>query len=118
MRTLLFVLTIISFLLSQCTAKVGEQSGENKTTNVKLPRVLFITSGISDQNPVLEKGAVIAVQSSNKRGVPVRFEARDVLYDLKKLNEYEIMVLSTFPGYHDADRNHATTQHFEKKNAR
>jgi hypothetical protein len=72
-----------------------------------LPKVLFITSGISDDEPRLAPGIVIAIQSFNKRGVPVRLEARDVLYDYQELSRYAIIILSTFPGYHDADRRYS-----------
>jgi hypothetical protein len=69
--------------------------------------VLIITSGISNDNTHLAQGIVIAVQSFNKMGATVRLEPRDILYDYGELQKYSILILSTFPGYHDADRKYS-----------
>jgi hypothetical protein len=98
---------MISLLLITGCSSPSNQEKKDKLTGRLLPKVLFITSGISDEEPKLASGIVVAIQSFNKRGVPVRLEARDILYDYDELSRYAIIILSTFPGYHDADRRYS-----------
>ena len=102
----LAVLPIALFV--QCSTDL-KFDNDPDTKGRMLPRALFITTGSGQNNVELEQGVVVAVQSFNKRGVPVRLETRDVLYHPEKLREYNILILSTFPGYHDADRKYSLT---------
>jgi hypothetical protein len=102
----IFILSILVLLLAQCTVPTSNNH-KSFALNKQLPRVLFITTGISDEGGQLAQGVVVAVQSFNKKGATVRLEPRDVLYDFEELTKYNIIVLSTFPGYHDADRKYS-----------
>ena len=105
MKQILFIFTLF-LLFSHC----GEPVRNNNITpesNKQLPRVLFITTGISDDDGQLAQGVVVAVQSFNKKGAIVRLEPRDILYNFEELIKYNIVILSTFPGYHDADRTYS-----------
>jgi peptidoglycan/xylan/chitin deacetylase (PgdA/CDA1 family) len=103
-RTLLFIcLAITGIRCSSPTAEVDEQ----KTGARALPRVLFLTTGISEGENQPAQGVIVALQSFNRFGVPVRLETRDILYNYKKLCQYNIIILSTHEGYHDADRKYS-----------
>lgn len=90
-------------MLTQCAPPAG-QDRDNVKLNKQLPRVLYITTGISNENAQLAQGVVVAIQTLNKKGATVRLEPRDILFDYNELTKYNIIILSTFPGYHDADR--------------
>lgn len=99
----IFLISILALLLAQCAEPAGKDN-DSIALNRQLPRVLFITTGISDEDAQLAQGVVVAVQSFNKQGAMVRLEPRDILYDYEELTRYNIVILSTFPAYHDADR--------------
>jgi len=105
MRQLFFISTL-SLLFTQCAEHTGKDN-DSIALNKQLPRVLFITTGISNEDAQLAQGVVVAVQSFNKKGAIVRLEPRNVLYDFDELSIYNIIILSTFPGYHDADRKYS-----------
>lgn len=89
-----------------CTPQQDMQE-EQDAHGTPMPGVLIVTSGISDEEPRLAAGIVAAIQSFNKRGVPVRLEPRDILYDFERMSRFTVIILSTFPGYHDADRKYS-----------
>lgn len=97
---------MILLLLAGCNSPSTHEITGN-SVQVMLPRVLIITSGQSEENTALAQGIVVAMQSFNKYGATVRLEPRDVLFDIKELSKYNILILSTFPGYHDADRKYS-----------
>jgi len=100
------IICSLIFFSIQCSSPSGKENTTG-TQKVQLPRVLFITTGISNENAQLAQGVVVAIQSFNKMGATVRLEPRDILYDYKELTMYHIIILSTFPGYHDADRQYS-----------
>ena len=102
----IFFISLLALLLSQC-AKPAGQDNNSISLNKQLPRVLFITTGISDEDGQMAQGVVVAVQAFNKKGAIVRLEPRDILYDFEELSKYNIVILSTFPAYHDADRKYS-----------
>lgn len=104
-RYLIFILGLILFSI-QCSSP-SEKKSEPETLGSLLPRVLFITTGISDEESQLAQGIVMAIQSFNKSGATVRLEPRDILYHFKELRKFNIIILSAFPGYHDADRKYS-----------
>jgi hypothetical protein len=104
-RNILFVGVLMLFII-RCSPPAADQTG-NDLPGVPLPRVLIITSGISNEHPRLAQGIVVAIQSFNKMGATVRLEPRDILFDYSELQKYSVMILSTFPGYHDADRKYS-----------
>lgn len=105
MKQILFIFTL-SLLFAHCSEPVRNKN-ITLELNKQLPRVLFITSGISHDDGKLAQGVVVAVQSFNKKGAIVRLEPRDILYNFRELIKYNIVILSTFPGYHDADRKYS-----------
>jgi hypothetical protein len=104
-RNMIFILGLILILI-QCSSP-SEKKPDRETLGSLLPRVLFITTGISDEGSQLAQGIVIAIQSFNKSGAVVRLEPRDILYHFKDLKKFNIIILSAFPGYHDADRKYS-----------
>lgn len=101
-----FYIAALALLLSNCSQPVDMNNGI-MAPNKQLPRVLYITTGISNENAQLAQGVVVAIQALNKRGAIVRLEPRDILFDISELMKYNIIILSTFPGYHDADRQYS-----------
>jgi hypothetical protein len=75
----------------------------------QVPKVLVLTTGINNEKTQLPKGIIMAIQSFNKRGVTVRLEPRDILFDYSALSKYNIIIASTSEGYHDADRKYSLT---------
>lgn len=73
----------------------------------KLPKVLFITSGDGDGQGTVSDGVVLALQEFNKTGAFVRLENRTVLYNTEELDKFQIMIIPTTFGYHDADRRYS-----------
>jgi len=73
----------------------------------KLPKVLFITTGDGDGQGTVSDGVILALQEFNKSGAFVRLENRTVLYNTEELNKFEIMIIPTTFGYHDADRRYS-----------
>jgi peptidoglycan/xylan/chitin deacetylase (PgdA/CDA1 family) len=103
----LIAISCVVFFI-KCTSSANTDANIN---GAKLPKVLFITTGIDfdQQAPDLPKGISIAIQTFNKRGIPVRLEPRDVLFDFDYLSKYNIIILSTASGYHDVDRKYSLT---------
>lgn len=104
-----FFLFLSVFLLSACTQTIEYLGGDEKENNMdkQLPRVLFITTGITGQEATLPKGIVIALQAFNRKGAIVKLETRNVLYEPDRLQNYNMIILSTAAGYHDADRKYS-----------
>ncbi len=81
----------------------------NKGTTYCLPKVAFLTSGTNKGNGILPSGAVVALQAFNSQGVYTKIESRDLLFDAKKMKEYNIMILSTAIDYYDVDKKYSLT---------
>jgi len=103
---LLFMLGLLALACSPQERRAGGDSPAGSQEK-QLPRVLMITTGLEGQNASLPKGIVIALQAFNQRGALVRLEHRDILYEPSRLNDYNMIILSTAPGYHDADRRYS-----------
>jgi len=109
MRKILFLAALgMALAFSRCSAPGTETSSPDSACR-QLPRVLFITTGIGDEVTQLAPGIVIAIQSFNSLGATVRLEPRDILYRFDELCTYNIIILSAFNGYHDADRKNSLT---------
>jgi hypothetical protein len=93
---------------SRCSSPAPETPRKTPACR-QLPRILFITTGIGDEKTQLAPGIVIAIQSFNALGATVRLEPRDILYHFDELCTYNIIILSAFNGYHDADRKNSLT---------
>lgn len=106
MKRQVLIICSLALFIVRCSSPSGQETAI-ASQKVQLPRVLMITSGISNESNQLAQGIVTAIQSFTKMGVTVRLEPRDVLYDSPKLAMYNIIILLTFPGYHDADRQYS-----------
>ncbi|MCF8331324.1 MAG: hypothetical protein K9H84_02645 [Bacteroidales bacterium] len=106
----LSVWLFVAFLLfNACNPgeKPRNRTWEKFNMNQQLPKALVVTTGFEGENATLPKGIVIALQAFNREGVTVTLKTRDILYQPDKLNDYNILILSTAPGYHDADRKYS-----------
>ncbi len=72
-----------------------------------LPKVLFVTTGDGDGRGTVSDGVILALQEFNKSGAFMRLENRKILHDFPEMSQYQIMVLPTTFGYHDADRRYS-----------
>lgn len=72
-----------------------------------LPKVLFITTGDGDGRGTVSDGAILAMQEFNQNGAIVKLDNRKVFYDTEEMTKYQIMILPTTFGYHDADRRYS-----------
>jgi hypothetical protein len=105
-----FFLLIVfcTVLLSSITAcRTETKTTDEKPLFRQLPKALFITTGLNEGNGLLPKGIVIALQALNQKGVVCRMETREILYSREELFQYNILILSTALGYHDADRTYS-----------
>jgi hypothetical protein len=112
MKYLKLILLILIFVsvLPACT----ERQKQNKPPVVTekgymLPRVLIITTGSNLGNGVMAEGVSVAAQTFNQLGAFVSMNSRDVLLDPVELDKYNILILPTAAGYHDADRQYSLT---------
>lgn len=108
------IVIFFAILFMQCSSpkksNIDTESLQNEL-NRRLPKVLFITTGIDFKSDIkdLPSGITVAIQTFNKRGIPVRLEPRNVLFDYQYLTKFSIIILSTSRGYHDADRSYSLT---------
>lgn len=91
-----------------------EKQKENNTSDAKqngymLPRVLILTTGNNNGNGMMAEGIIVAAQTFNKNGAYVSMNTRDILLKSKELDNYNIMIVPTAAGYHDADRKYSLT---------
>lgn len=107
-KYILFLVVSVG-LLSACMQTMEYLGGEEKENKMyeQLPRVLIVTTGITGQDATLPKGIVIALQAFNRKGAMVNLETRNILYKPGRLQNYNMIILSTAPGYHDADRKYS-----------
>jgi hypothetical protein len=84
------------------------QQAQNEKSYM-LPKVLILTTGVSEGNGILAQGVVIALQTFNKQGAYVKLDTRNILLDTAQLAQFNIMILPTSMDYHDADRKYSLT---------
>ena len=99
---------ILAYTIIPALTKSGKILTEEKQTAI-LPKVLFLTTGLSEGNGELSEGVDVAIQSFSKKGAYVRLDNRDVLLQPEILSVYSVMVLPTSIGYHDGDRKYSLT---------
>ncbi|MDA3865294.1 MAG: beta-galactosidase trimerization domain-containing protein [Salinivirgaceae bacterium] len=111
MQTIKFIsLFLIGLTLFSCSrSEKSTSSVDYSNPQHQLPRVLIITTGLESSKTTLPKGIVIALQSFNQKGATVRLEPRDILYQPRELKKFNVIILSTARGYHDADRKYSLT---------
>lgn len=99
---------LIALSLFSCY-RIAENTDTDELSDPRhqLPRVLIVTTGLEGPNSMLPKGIVIALQAFNQKGAIVQLEPRDILYHPRELKKFNVVILSTAPGYHDADRQYS-----------
>lgn len=106
MKRLPVIIFCLVMVLTRCTPRAGQEHPE-QGQKVMLPKVLFVTSGITNENAKPAPGIVVANQAFNRMGIMTRLAPRDILFNEDELEKYSLIILSTFPGYHDADRQYS-----------
>ncbi|HQI46478.1 MAG TPA: hypothetical protein PLC59_10520 [Bacteroidales bacterium] len=101
-------LFFLSFISCNNKQKDKEESVV-KHDGYMLPRVLILTTGTNKGSGVMAEGIILASQMFNKNGAFVTMNSRDVLLNKKELNKYNIIIIPTAAGYHDADRQYSLT---------
>lgn len=101
--SILLVIITVPLFLASCNRGI-EANRTASTPDHQFPKVVILTTGFEGENATLPQGIVIALQAFNRSGTTVRLEPRDILYKPEQLNNYNVMILSTAPGYHDADQ--------------
>lgn len=98
------------FVLSGCDSNTNfSEVTQSNNGSSYLPKALFLTTGTNEGNGKLPHGAVLAIQALNRLGVPVQIETRDILLAQQELDIYNIIILMSAIGYHDADRQYSLT---------
>jgi hypothetical protein len=110
-RKLIAITACIVFVIVALYTFLSRDSSEEDQVgkSYALPKVLILTTGVSEGNGVLAQGVVIALQTFNKQGAYVKLDSRNILLDTASLGQFNIMVLPTSMDYHDADRKYSLT---------
>jgi len=114
MKKLSVIITIVLLLIIATVVIVLINRKEYKwttdqDTTYMVPRVLFITTGAESGNGQLAEGVIIALQTFNGNGAYVQLASRNVLWDPDQLAKFNIIILHSSIGYHDADRKYSLT---------
>lgn len=111
------ILGVLAYAIIPALTKQDKKITDKEETAI-LPKVLYLTTGLSEGNGEISEGVVLAIQSFSKKGAFVWLDTREVLMQPEKLSEYSIMILPTSMGYHDGDRKYSLTflSDFEMEN--
>jgi len=103
--TFLLALSLM-FMLMSC----GEKSEDKDHSSAyRIPEIAFITSGSLLENGSLPAGVLVASHFFNSNGVVMQNYDRSILADINQLEKFDIIILSSAAGYHDADREYSLT---------
>mgnify|MGYP000016030458 CR=1 FL=1 len=102
------VLLIAAASLIVCTKKISERPNK-PAHSYRNPAALIISSGDGDGAGTIGDGVLAAHEALNSLGCPTRLENRTALYEPGLLQNYDIMILPTLYGSHDADRKFSLT---------
>lgn len=94
--------------------QIAAGSVNTGTANI-LPRVLILTTGVSEGDGEIAEGVSIAVEHFAGRGAFVWLETRDILLEPEKLKDYSIIIAQTSADYHDADRKYSLSYLSDKE---
>lgn len=107
---LFFIVSVFLPFLFSCNEKKQENDKSDATQKgYMLPRVLILTTGTDKGNGIMPEGVIVAAQTFNKEGAYVTMKPRDILLNPEELDNYNIMIVPTAAGYHDADRKYSLT---------
>jgi hypothetical protein len=103
---IILVLTVIAVL---CITFIISKSdyADTTTTRTRLPKALYITTGMNYGNGTVAEGVLLAIKAFNKNGIPTQLENREIILNETELSRYDIIVMLTASEYHDADRKHS-----------
>lgn len=110
----LILLGIILYTLIPALTK-SDKTKLTGTDSPFFPKVLFITSGGPEGNGEISEGISIAIQCFNKNGNFVWLNTREILMQPQLMSNYNIMIIPTSIGYHDADRKYSLTYLSDKE---
>lgn len=106
----IFIIFIFFSALFSCKEKQPtKELSDAKQKGYMLPRVLILTTGTNKGNGMMAEGIIVAAQTFNKKGAFVSMNTRDILLNPEELSKYNILLLPTAAGYHDADRKYSLT---------
>ncbi|MBL8028553.1 MAG: hypothetical protein JNL74_19165 [Fibrobacteres bacterium] len=97
----LSILLLSSFLLTSCTKE------DFKGAEYRLPKALYITTGMNYGNGTIAEGILLAIKAFNRHGIPTRLENREIILNESSLSHFDIIIMMTASEYHDADRKHS-----------
>lgn len=103
-RTFLILLTAI-LLFSSC----HKNDRNTEAYHYRIPRIAFVTTGNTLQNGTLPAGVQVASHFFNSHGAVMVNTDRKILTNPDLLAQYDILILSSAAGYHDADREYSLT---------
>ncbi|HNW98824.1 MAG TPA: hypothetical protein PKK00_10485 [Bacteroidales bacterium] len=108
---LFFIIPLILTALFSCKEKQSPVESESfsKPEGYMLPRVLILTTGTNKGNGMMAEGVILAAQTFNKNGAYVSMDSREILLKPEELSKFNILILPTAAGYHDADRKYSLT---------
>lgn len=113
MKKILIIILIAAAAVTAYFVLPGLINSKNKITaagdSKRLPKVLFVTSGIDEGAGYISEGVCVALEAFGKRGVYVRLDNRNTLLRPELLSGYDIIVLPTSIGYNDGDRKYSLT---------
>lgn len=102
------ILGVLAYAIIPALTKQEKKITEVRESTI-LPKVLYLTTGLSEGNGEVSEGVVLAIQSFSKKGAFVWLDTREILLQPEILSEYSIMILPTSMGYHDGDRKYSLT---------
>ncbi len=105
---IVFALLVIVMVIYFIALQLRHSERQEGKHLYQVPRVLIITSG-KDGNGTLPEGGVIAMEYFTKAGAFVKIDNRDALLNETLLSRYDVLVLLSAIGYHDADRMYSLT---------
>lgn len=109
-RKYLWLLVVVMMVLITVFAWSFFRGKGEKTadTSIRIPRVLILTTG-KDGTGTLPEGVLLVMESFTSQGAIVRLNTRDALLDKDYLMRFDVLVMLTAAGYHDADRQYSLT---------
>jgi len=106
---IIVLLLLLNGLLIGCGCENNTWIKTESNVEYKSPSALIITSGSNEGVGILSDGVVVALESLNSLGCPVRLENRSILYQTERLKNYNLLIFPTLFGYHDTDRRFSLT---------
>jgi hypothetical protein len=101
-RYSLILISLVLISLSACDKGVFDNPDDER-----IPRVAFLTTGAETGLGELPTGVLIAQRYFVSQGAIFSIRNRDLLSDPAAMSGYDLIIISTAAGYHDADRGYS-----------